>query len=301
MPSAKLIPRCDVCAERLAGDQDARCPRCAARPDPAALPPVAAAYDPSRRWAPLYHFAHGARFFLAAIPYTLRTSGIKRHIAVPIAVTLLLLVLTVAVIAFGINWLVQSSERTGEIARAAQSLFTILIVAGVLVVAYLAFFPLARLLLAPFADKISERVEELALGARPQSPFALAPAVGDAAHSVFEALKMLAFQALVMVPLLLVLFVPVLGQVLVLVVGVFFSGLGALDIAMGRKRMRLGEKLSLAFQNLGLVLGLGTAIYLVVLVPVVNLLAIPIGAVAGTMAFLRLAPTRLVTSRHPLP
>jgi CysZ protein len=250
------------------------------------------AYDPEKRWSPVYHFAHGLRAFLGAIPYILRTSGVKRYIATPIVVTLALLALTVLAVFLGVNWLVMASERTGEIARAAQTIFVVLVVAGVLVVAYLAFFPLARVLLAPFADKISERVEELALGAPAQTPFALGTAAGDAARSLVEALKMLAFQAAVMLPLLLLLLVPVVGQALVLVAGIFFSGLGALDIAMSRKRLGFGEKLAVAFRHLPTVLGLGAAIYLVLLVPVVNLLAIPLGAVAGTTLFLRIAATR---------
>ena len=57
---------------------------------------------------------------------------------------------------------------------------------------------------------------------------------------------------------------------LLVIAGIFFNGLAALDITMGRKRMRLGEKLALAWRHLSLVLGLGTALYIVVLVPVLR-------------------------------
>ncbi len=224
------------------------------------------------------------RFFLAALPYALRTRGVKRHIAVPIVITIVLLVVLVVGVFLLTNWLI-GPAGDGTTAQIGRTLLQVIIVVALLVGAYLLFFPLARVLLAPFADKISERVEALALGEPPSSEFELAPAATDAARALVEAIKMLAFQASISLPLLLI---PVAGPPLAIMAGVFFNGLGAMDIAMGRKRMGLREKLRFARAHLGFVLGLGATIYLVMLVPFVNLLAIPLGAVAATMGFLRI-------------
>jgi CysZ protein len=278
-----LRPRCAACAEPLVGG-GSLCARCAANPAPPGLPARFAAYDPHRRHAPLYHFFSGVGFFLGALPYVLRTRGVKRHIGVPIAITVALLGLLVAAAVVGVDWLL---GPTGDAAAAqfSRTFLEVMLVAALLVGAYLLFFPLARVLLAPFADKISERVETLALGEPPPSQFALGTAATGAARSLVEAAKMLVFQALVTLPLLLV---PVAGPPLAVVVGVFFNGLGTLDIAMSRKRMRFGAKMRLAGRHLGFVMGLGTAVYLVMLVPVVDLLAVPLGAVAATMGLLRI-------------
>jgi CysZ protein len=277
-------PRCAACAEPLAGGAGLFCARCSANPAPPGLPARFAAYDPERRGAPLYHFFSGVRFFVAALPYVLRTRGVKRHIAAPIAITVALLALLVVATVVGAGWLLGPADD-GTVGGYGRTLLQAVLVAAVLVGAYLLFFPLARVLLAPFADKISERVESLALGEPPPSQFELGAAATDAGRSLVEAVKMLGFQLSVTLPLLLV---PVAGAPLAVAAGVFFNGLGAMDIAMGRKRMRLRDKLRVARAHLGFVMGLGAALYLVMLVPVVNLLAVPLGSVAATMGFLRM-------------
>jgi uncharacterized protein involved in cysteine biosynthesis len=272
------IPRCAVCAEPI-GPGESSCARCAARGARPGLPAPFAAYDPERPHAPLYHYFSGLRYFLSALPYVARTSGVKRYVAAPIAITIVLIAVMVVGVVAAVMWLLGPGGAT-ESAQLGRTVVQAVLVAVVLVGAYLLFFPLARVILAPFADKISERVETLALGEAP-SPRLEAAGV---ARSLVEALKMLAFQTAVTLPLFLV---PVAGAPLAVLAGVFFNGLGALDMAMGRKRMRFGEKMTLARRHLAFVLGLGTAVYVVMLVPVVNLFAIPLGAVAGTMGLLR--------------
>jgi len=200
---------------------------------------------------------------------------------VPILATFLLLVGAVVAVFAAVWWALGPGDPTQPMLEAGRTFVEAAAVVGMLVLAYLLFFPLARVLLAPFAEKISERVETRVLGSVGGA------GDGGAVRAVVEAAKMLAFQASVALPLLLLLFVPVAGEVLLFVAGAFLTGIGALDVAMSRKRMRLGEKLSFARRNAGLTLGLGIAIYLVLLVPVLNLLALPLGAVAATLAFLR--------------
>ncbi len=278
--------RCTVCAERIPPGHS-RCVRCTAQPAPANLGRRFAAYEPLRPRSPIYHFLWGIRYFVAALPYVLRTPGIKRYVAAPIGITILLLTFLIAATVTSVMWLL-GPTGDGTVASVTRAIWEIVLVGLLLVAAYLLFFPLARVLLAPFADKISERVETLALGERPASQFQLPTAAADATRSLVEALKMLGLQAAVSLPLLLV---PVAGPPLALAAGVFFNGLGAMDIAFGRKKMRLREKLRFAWRHLGFVLGLGTAIYAVMLVPVVDLLAIPLGAVAATAGFLRIYAT----------
>jgi uncharacterized protein involved in cysteine biosynthesis len=214
---------------------------------------------------------------------------VKRHIATPIALSVVLLTILVVTTVALASWLVGpvGDDAASQLGR---TVWQVALVVILLVGAYLLFFPLARVLLAPFADKISERVESLALGERPASSFELGSAVTDASRALVEALKMLGFQTVVTLPLLVI---PVAGPVLAVLAGVFFNGLGTMDICMGRKKMRLGEKLALARAHLGFVLGLGTAVYVVMLVPVLNLFAIPLGAVAATAGYLRIREAAL--------
>src|ERR1700754_471196 len=103
MPNS-LRPRCAACAEPLDG-AGPLCVRCAANPTPPGLPSRFAAYDPNRRGA-FYHFFSGIGFFLAALPYALRTRGVKRHVAVPIVITIVLLAILVVALVLGVNWMI---------------------------------------------------------------------------------------------------------------------------------------------------------------------------------------------------
>lgn len=287
-------PRCSRCFEPVPPGA-AICVRCAANPSPPGLPARFAKYDPERPRSPLYHYFNGIRFFLTSLTYVLTTRGVKRHITVPIVLSVVLLVFLIGGTLALATWLAGPAGE-GAGAQFGRAIWQIALLVILLVGAYLLFFPLARVLLAPFADKISVRVETLALGEPPPSQFELGAAATDAGRALVEALKMLALQAVVSLPLLVI---PVAGPVLAIAAGVFFNGLGTMDIALGRKRLRLGEKLALARRHLGFVLGLGTAVYIVALVPFVNLLAIPLGAVAATTGALRIRAAALPDRAAP--
>jgi CysZ protein len=80
--------------------------------------------------------------------------------------------------------------------------------------------------------------------------------------------------------------IPVVGPVVALIGSAIVLGYGFFSISAGRKAQTLGERWQLARRELGAVLGLGLVAFLVNLVPVVNLLALPVFVVAGTLLYL---------------
>lgn len=90
-------------------------------------------------------------------------------------------------------------------------------------------------------------------------------------------------------------FVPVIGQTVIPVagalVGGFFLAGELLAIPLERRGLRLPARLRLLRQHLPLSVGFGVACFLLFLVPVMNLVAMPGAIVGGTLLTRRLLPT----------
>lgn len=151
-------------------------------------------------------------------------------------------------------------------------------VIGSLVAAKTLVLPVAS---GPFAEAIAARIEAAERGA-PEAPAGapLAKALGRSVETAVYGLAVLA----VALPLLLI---PVAGPVLYLVPAAYVEALGALDATFSRRGLGLAEKRSFLRENLGAALGLGGAVLLVNMVPIVNLLAVPAAAAGGALLVLR--------------
>ena len=63
----------------------------------------------------------------------------------------------------------------------------------------------------------------------------------------------------------------------------FFLGWEYLDFSMERWHLGFGAKRKLAFRNLGALLSFGAGAILLLLIPLLNLLAIPVCVIGGTL------------------
>jgi len=153
------------------------------------------------------------------------------------------------------------------------------------VMAYL-FSVLGRVLAAPFLELLTQQVEREVLGTVPQGP---AFWIGLLRMIRQEALKLFCY--LVLMGLLLVLnLLPLVGgmlySLLALLVTGFFLALDFLDYPLERRGLGLGDKLRYT-RRLGLTaLAFGSGVFLLVLVPLLNLALLPLAAVGGTLLYL---------------
>lgn len=143
---------------------------------------------------------------------------------------------------------------------------------------------------APWYGQLSERIEQLLLGAvPPQPPLSPATVVHDIWRALLFELKKLAFSLPISLLLLLVNFVPLAGQTISLVGGIALGALIAcldfFDGALERRRRRFREKLAYVFRHLPASAGFGLLAVGLCTVPLLNLLAIPICVAAGTIFF----------------
>ncbi len=149
---------------------------------------------------------------------------------------------------------------------------------------------LSSVFAAPFNDALSERVEGLVTG-RPPPPFSWSRLLGDVLATVtLEAVKWTVY-LLVMGPLwLLSLWVPGVGQVLYAVFGFLFSAVylavDFVDYAAARAGWTLGARLGLLRRRPAAMLGFGTALWVLLFVPLLNLFFMPAAVAGGTLLFL---------------
>ncbi|MCA9582848.1 MAG: EI24 domain-containing protein [Myxococcales bacterium] len=157
------------------------------------------------------------------------------------------------------------------------------------VVALVAALLVANVLGAPFNDALGERVERQLLV---ETPEAVSPGVLlDLVRSVRMELSKMALYAAVMVPLFLLSWlVPVVGQVLYAIVGfgftTFYLAFDFVDGPASRRGWGFRRRLALFRTHAGAMAGLGMGIWLILAIPLVNLLLVPAAVAGGTILFL---------------
>ncbi len=149
------------------------------------------------------------------------------------------------------------------------------------------FTLVGNLLLAPFNDFLAEKVEWLHTGNRLGEPFRVGALVQDMWRSVRAELgRMILYLAGVVLLLPLHLFPPVgtaIYGVAFTLLTLFFLGWEYLDFSMERWHLGFRAKRTLAFGNLGVLLSFGAGAILLLLIPLLNLLAIPVCVIGGTL------------------
>lgn len=140
------------------------------------------------------------------------------------------------------------------------------------------YLPVARVLLAPFSEALCRKTIHVAdLGwVQFERPSAL--------RAIWEGLKLVSFQVVVLIAGgLLSFIVPVIGHLLWLVTMIVLCGMDFLDVPLSARGLTLREKLNLLWKYKIWAFGFGLAAYLMLFVPVVNLLALPVGIIGATL------------------
>lgn len=152
----------------------------------------------------------------------------------------------------------------------------------------------ANLLASPFLDALSRRVEALVSGRVEEVSSAgwLAP-LREGGRAALEEARRMAFFLAVQLGFFLVGLLPG-GQVLaapgMVLAAILFLPLDYASYTLDRRRIPFSEKRRWVLARLPLMLGYGSAAFLTCLVPGLNLLALPVLVVGGTLLALRYPP-----------
>ena len=148
---------------------------------------------------------------------------------------------------------------------------------------------------APFNDALSEAVEHILTG-ETAPPFSLSRMVADVARTVrLELLKVMLYLAVVGPMFLASFVIPGVGQAVSLVgfaLTAIYLGIDYVDWPAARRDWSVRDRLAFARRHLPAVAGFGTGVWLLLFIPLVNLLFMPAAVAGGTILFLSLPPEK---------
>jgi CysZ protein len=164
-------------------------------------------------------------------------------------------------------------------------LFVIVVIASV-ALAYFVVLLVSSVVASPFNDKLSQLTEESLSGtvrqARPDESTA-ASIIRSVAHSLGALLLYLAC----LLPLLPLHLIPGAGSLLYTVfamgVSAFFLALGYSDNTLDRQGLDFSQKVATIRREFDISMGFGAGTTLLLLIPLVNLVTMPIAVVGGTI------------------
>jgi CysZ protein len=224
---------------------------------------------------PITRFFQGINFFLSGLWMLLRYPSLFGLALIPIVLTVLVLLgLAWGVVSF-LGAELQDSTLVNADGRLVLQALAFLLV---LFVAYLIYLPLTRVFLAPFSEKLSHKTSELG-GVNLLTDQEL-----GFFRSIWEGVKLVVLQ-LVAVGLILILtlLLPPVGVPVGIFLTICFCGVDFVDVPLSVRRLSFRQKLGWLWQSRALVLGFAVAAYLVLHVPLLNLLALPVGVIGATM------------------
>jgi CysZ protein len=229
--------------------------------------------------APGLGFADGLRTVPEAIGILVRRPRILWWLVPPLLITLLL---DLVAFYFAFGWMRGGIRRFLSDKGQGEWVAILLDVFGGIAVVLLLGWTFAWLFLtlaSPFQDFISAAVERERKGNAAQEPVGIKGFVTGSARGGVQAVVLL----LLTLPVLILGFLPVFGPVIVFVWSSFVMGFSFTTIPLRRLR----ERIALARRHRGAVFGLGAVIAVAAIVPLLNVLCMPVFVVAGTLVYLK--------------
>lgn len=221
---------------------------------------------------PFYHFFWGIRFFFIGLRMLLRNPALIALSLIPIALTLLLLLALV----FGCVWIV-GQIFSGWIPDDYRGFAQAIILVLAFLLSYFLYLPLARVLMAPFAEAISRKTHCISTGE-----------IGFRSdvnwiRAIKEGLKIATLHIVVGGFALALNFIPPIGPVIGIAIAIALCGLDFLDVPLSARGIEFNNKLSIVWRNKSAAFGFGAASYLLLLIPGINLLSLPVGVIGATL------------------
>ncbi len=184
-----------------------------------------------------------------------------------------------------------ASGWTGGLLRGLRWLLEVLAGIMIALLGLIAVFLLSSVIAAPFNDALSEAVEDILTGRR-AAPFSFRRMVADIVRTIrIELLKVVVY-VVVIGPMFVVSFlVPGVGQLVSLaafVLTAVYLGVDYIDWPAARREWSVGDRVAFVRRQLPAVAGFGTGVWVLLFIPLVNLLFMPAAVAGGTMLFVAL-------------
>jgi len=157
-------------------------------------------------------------------------------------------------------------------------------------VMWLTFITLVNIVAGPWNEALSARIEDLLAGTDRAPPDDLSQNLRDLARGIRHSLIRLCIFWTVYLPLLILSLIPTgVTELLFLVVGIpwssFFVALEFADIPESRRRRGLWDKFRTVWAHRAPMMGFGVASFFLLMIPLVNLLTVPVAVTGMTLLY----------------
>jgi CysZ protein len=190
------------------------------------------------------------------------------------------------------------SEASGWVGGLLTALrWLIELVAGILIalLGLVLVLLLSSVVAAPFNDALSEAVEHILTG-EPAPPFSFRRMLADIVRTVrLELLKVLIYLGVVGPMFLASFILPGVGQVISIVgfaLTAAYLGIDYVDWPAARRDWSVRDRIAFTRSQLPAVTGFGAGVWVLLFIPLVNLLFMPAAVAGGTILFLALHPPK---------
>ena len=238
------------------------------------------------------------RHFIEGFFYPFRNMGLffkypKTIVLSIIPVTLNLIIYITSFIFFFNKIMIFSQKLTGAenpdagfISGFFHALILVVAFILLLVVCYFIIVTIGGIISAPFNENISLIIEEAITGKKTDYHPGFWK---DTWYNVLAELKKLGFYFSFLLIIFLTGFIPLIGEIISVVLGsvfsFFFNALDFFDYPMTRRYFTLREKIKVTYSKPMYSMGFGSASFLIMFLPVVNVLFRPLCVVSGTALY----------------
>lgn len=217
--------------------------------------------------------------------------GLMRYFIIPFLLNIVILTGVVFIsYTFLYSWI--SGFMTGDsfFIRALGFMVRLVLILGLVLLTTIIYSTVGSVVIAPFNDVISLRVEEKITGADFREDFSLPAFLADMGRILSNIVKLLVLVIIVNILISFINLVPLVGTVifsiLSFLITAFFAGFNFFDFPLDRRKLSFGEKLKVLWRFKFPVMGLGTGFFLFSFIPVINFLGLNLGAVGATLIFI---------------
>ncbi|MDH3973878.1 MAG: sulfate transporter CysZ [Deltaproteobacteria bacterium] len=223
--------------------------------------------------------------------FIIRNPGLLSYVAIPAVINTLLYSLFLWYTSTRIHRWIESLIYRGEEWYWAILFYLAMIVAALLILVLVVYtFTIAgSLILSPFNDLLSEKVDTLYSGGTAHEPFRLKGIFKDMARSVKAELGRIAIYLSGLALLLALNLFPPIGTaiygVAITLFTMYFIGWEYFDYSLERNKFPFRKKLKFNIRNGLTLITFGAGAALALMVPVLNLAAIPVCVTGATLLF----------------
>ncbi len=170
-------------------------------------------------------------------------------------------------------------------------------------VGYVVFLIIGFAVAGPFNDALSRRVEELQRGTR-GSDSTHVGVLAELRYSLVDQFRRLGLYVVCQAILFPINLIPIVGSLLYatlsFVISSLFIGFEFVDHSMSRRRFTFSQKQAILRQHWLLIATFGVSLFVVFLIPLMNLVLLPLGVTGGTLLYADLEASRSSSGVTPI-